>query len=131
LSGEGEGKFGFGDLLCGDLEELREVEEDFLMGMRSWRCWRETLIWRAMEMSAADLRRSSRSASSEARVMMGLVTDLEVGMGMDEGEPKEALETSLGWTSFGVVVEEVVALRLRRVAGGDWICTCLRVEDAL
>jgi len=37
----------------------------------------------------------------------------------DEGEPKEALEISLGWTNFGVEVEEVVALRLRRVAGGD------------
>jgi hypothetical protein len=40
------------------------------------------------------------------------------------GEPKAELETSAG---RGRVAEDVVALRFRRAAGGDWITTCLGV----
>lgn len=107
-SGDGEGKFGLGLLLRGD-------ELDFLIGIKSWRCWRETEICRAMEISAADSRRSSRPGSSSW--LIGVETEVK-------GKPKAELDTSAG---RGRVAEEVVALRFRRAAGGDWITTCLCV----
>jgi len=73
-----------------------------------------------MEMSAADLRRSSRSGSSS---WLGFITVMGLG-GDGEGEPNAKFETSAG---RGRVAEEVVALRFRRAAGGDWIMTCFGV----
>jgi hypothetical protein len=116
FSGEGDGKFGLGF--------LRDEELDFLMGMRSWRCWRDTEIWRAIEMSAADLRRSSRSLSS-------LVGSLAAGLGMavDLGIETIGLLYAMLETSEGPVRidEEVAGRRFRLVAGGAWIWTCLGV----
>lgn len=42
---------------------LRRTDPEVLMGMRSWRCWRETEICRAMETFARALRRAWVSAS--------------------------------------------------------------------
>jgi hypothetical protein len=108
FNGDGDGKFGLMPL-------FRDEELDFLIGIRSCLCWRETEIWRAIEISAADLRRSSLSGSS----LLGLATVLGTDM---EGEANAVLETSDG---RGRVAEEVVALRFRLVAGGGWIWTCL------
>lgn len=116
LSGEGCGKFGVLDF------GFETDGLDFLIGINSCRCWRETDIWRAMEMSAADLRRSSRSASSGVRVLemgFGTVDDFDGVDSLDVerlGEPKAALDTSAG---RGRLAEDVVALRFRLVAGGD------------
>ena len=107
------------------------------MGIRSWRCWRDTEIWRAMLMSAADLRRSSRASSvSMGRDGDGLFNETVEG----EGEPKAALETSLGRRVVGGLVslglrevdrsvgrwgaEVVVAALLRRPVGAGWIWIC-------
>jgi len=67
-----------------------------------------------MEISAADLRRSSRSSCSVFFANFGS------GMGEAAGpdDPKVALEISSG---RGRVIEDVVALRFRRAEGGAWI----------
>ena len=75
-----------------------------------------------MEISAADLRRSSRSSCSVFFTTFS-GSGIEEGVGPDD--PKVALETSSGW---GLVAEDVVALQFRRAAGGAWIWTCLWVE---
>lgn len=41
----------------------RRLPLEVFMGMRSWRCWRETEIWRAMETFASVLRRAWVSSS--------------------------------------------------------------------
>lgn len=60
------------------------------MGTRSWRCWRETEIWRAMDTLAAVLRRSSVSTSSTGWGDMGEPTKClsleEVGVDVDTDE---------------------------------------------
>lgn len=124
---------------------LGERDAERLTGIRSWRCCRETEIWRAMEMSAAYLRRSWWSRSS-----VSVLLRLRVGRGscdcgcgwvvMGAGAPKVAFETSsafiLGFgissaftlgletsSTFILGMAVVVALRFRR-AGGGWILTC-------
>ena len=113
LSGAGKGKLRLGVLLS-------DGELGFLIGIKSWRCFREREICRAMEMLAADSRRSSFSESSSRLV---LVTAMALGE-VCNGKPKADFDTSAG---RGRAADTVVALRFGRAAGTVWVVTSLGI----
>lgn len=119
--------------------DLRLGFEDAFMGMRSWRCCRETEIWRAMETSAAVLRRSSCSSISvlTSRCFSRDFLEIDGGAGLARGmddradfdiDPDDEVEASESFLRGWATVDVVVALRERSLGGGAWIFTVLRLE---
>lgn len=96
-----------------------------VIGIKSWRCCRETEIWRAMDTSAALLKRSSRSSCS---VLLSMSIDFfgaeEADRDGDVRDASESFHRGKGW----VTIEAVVALRERSLGGGACILTVLRLE---